>query len=222
MELAREKMRRTVINMVQMAGQLRHLDGGDIQKSIDTITKGVVGFTATGAAVTWEDCEAIEGARRGAMNNHGSAVTWPREHLYKGYEEGGQGSAHAYQVAVAGWLCAIDNAIAAPKGQPVGVLARHLLAATAWRLGCRGVSPLEWHPQHLAEHLSEDIIIEAWYKARLRAGLRGVRTAQEMSDGLEDGKWIIGAKEEMQRGPREWERSPLRWWKAAKPCAYEN
>jgi hypothetical protein len=79
MEPAREKMRRTVINMIQMAGPLRQLDGQDIQKSIDTITEGVVGFTGRGTVVTWEDCEAIEGARRVAMDNHGSAITWPRE-----------------------------------------------------------------------------------------------------------------------------------------------
>jgi hypothetical protein len=26
----------------------------------------------------------------------------------------------------------------------------------------------------------------------------------------------------MQRGPRVWERSPLRWWAAAKPCTYKR
>jgi hypothetical protein len=88
--------------MIKMAGQLRHLDAYDIQKSIDTITEGVVGFIGRATVVTWEDCEAVESARRMAMHNHRSAVVWPREHLYQSLDAGGHGSAHAYQVAAAG------------------------------------------------------------------------------------------------------------------------
>eukprot|EP00962_Isochrysis_galbana_P022581 scaffold6749_cov114-Isochrysis_galbana.AAC.5 len=41
-----------------------------------------------------------------------------------------------------------------------------------------------------------------WYKGRIRAGLKGVRTAKQMRDGLEDEKWRMGEKREMEKeGP---------------------
>ena len=82
MEPARERTRWTVINMVQMVGQLTQLDPGELQQSIDTIAEGVVGFAGRGMVITWEDCEAMEGARRKALAKHGSTVTWPRAHVY--------------------------------------------------------------------------------------------------------------------------------------------
>jgi len=60
-------------------------------------------------------------------------------------------------------MSAMNNALAAPAGQTAGMLARHMVAATAWRLGCRGVSPLESHPALLEEQLNEDLLVEAWY-----------------------------------------------------------
>ena len=160
MEPACERTRRTVINMVQMVGQLTQLDLGELQQSIDTIVEGVVGFAGRGTVITWEDCEAMEeGARRKALAKHGSTVTWPRAHVYTETRTsaGGEGNNHAYQTAAASWMSVMDNALAAPAGQTAGMLARNMVAATAWRLGCRGVSPLEWHPAHLEEQLNEDL-----------------------------------------------------------------
>jgi len=66
MEPARERTRRTVINMVNMVGQLTQLDLVKLLQSTDTIVEGVVGFTGRGTVISWEDCEAMEGARRKA------------------------------------------------------------------------------------------------------------------------------------------------------------
>jgi len=89
MEPARERTRWTVINMVQMVRQLTQLDLGELQQSIDTIVEGVVGFAGRGTVITWEDCEAMEGARRKALAQHGSTVTWPRAHVYTETSAGG-------------------------------------------------------------------------------------------------------------------------------------
>jgi len=119
-------------------------------------------------------------------------------------------------------MSAIDNALAAPAGQTAGVLARNMVAATAWRLGCRGVSPLEWHPAHLEEQLNEDFLVEAWHLQRLRTNLRGIRTGAPVGDGLEDIKWRLDLKQEVRRGPRIlWEHAVhVKWLAQARPCRY--
>jgi len=185
-----------------MVGQLTQLDLGELQQSIDTKVEGVVGFAGRGTVITWEDCEAMKGARRKALAKHGSTVTWPRAHVYTETSAGGEGNNHAYQTAAASWMSAMDNALAAPAGQTAGMLARNMVAATAWRLGCRGVSPLEWHPAHLEEQLNEDFLVEAWYLQRLRTNLQGIRTEALVGDGLEDIKWRLDLKQEVRRGPR--------------------
>ena len=183
--------------------------------------EGVVGFAGWGTVITWGDFEAMEGARRKALAKHGSTVTWPRAHVYTETSAGGEGNNHAYQTAAASWMSAIDNALAAPAGQTAGVLARNMVAATAWRLGCRGVSPLEWHPAHLEEQLNEDFLVEAWHLQRLRTNLRGIRTGAPVGDGLEDIKWRLDLKQEVRRGPRIWEHAAhVKWWAHAQPCRY--
>ena len=190
---------------------------------IDTIAEGVVGFAGRGAVITWEDCEAMEGARRKALAKHGSTVTWPRANIYVYTETsaGGEGNNHAYQTAAASWMSAMDNALAAPAGQTAGMLVRNMVAATAWRLGCRGVSPLEWHPAYLEEQLNEDFLVEAWYLRRIRTNLRGIRTGAPVGDGLEDIKWRLDLKQEVRRGPRICEHAAhVKWWSQARPCRY--
>jgi len=101
-----------------MVGQLTQLDLGELQQSIDTIVEGVVGFAGRGMVITWEDCEAMEGARRKALAKHGSTVTWPRAHVYTETSAGVEGNNHAYQTAAASWMSAMDNALAAPASWP--------------------------------------------------------------------------------------------------------
>jgi len=118
-------------------------------------------------------------------------------------------------------MSAMDNALAAPAGQTAGMLARNMLAATAWRLGCRGVSLLEWHPAHLEEQLNENCLVEAWYLQRLRTNLRGIRTGAPVGDGLEDIKRRLDLKQEVRQGTRIWEHAAqVIWWAHARPCRY--
>ena len=75
-----------------------------------------------------------------------------------------------------------------------------MVARTCWRLGCRRESPLEWHPTHLMSSLSDELMIEAWLKAKLRMGLKGVRTAQPLFGDLADERWRVTGGEREKRG----------------------
>lgn len=94
------------------------------------------------------------------------------------------------------WLTETSKALQAPQGNPAGLIARRALALTADRLGCEGVSPLEWMPHHLEDVLREDMVYEAWYIMRLQTGMEFSRTKQQTYDGLEDEKWELTNEEE--------------------------
>ena len=77
---------------------------------------------------------------------------------------------HAYSWAAAALCDQIDRALCAPRGAPERVAVEDGLAETCARLGCRGVHPLEWNPTHLLDvkdGLSEDLLIEAYLRARM-------------------------------------------------------
>ena len=97
-------------------------------------------------------------------------------------------SNHTYTIAMAAWITKTSNALSAPNGNPAGLMARRLLALTADRLGCEGISPLEWMPWHLADVLREDMMFKACYLMRLRSGIQFKSTQQPTYDGLTDDK----------------------------------
>jgi hypothetical protein len=52
---------------------------------------------------------------------------------------------------------------------------------------------LEWHPTHLRNVLSEEMVIEAWLKDRLHAGVRLRATGDRRHDHLtREGEWADG------------------------------
>ena len=89
---------------------------------------------------------------------------------------------------MAAWITETRNVLSAPNGNPASLMARRLPALTADRLGCEGISPLEWMPWHLADDLREDMIFEALHLMRLRTGIQFKRTQQPTHDGPEDEK----------------------------------
>jgi hypothetical protein len=125
-------------------------------------------------------------------------------------------------MAMAAWITKTSNALSAPNGNPAGLMARRLLALTADRLGCEGISLLEWMPWHLADDLREDMLFEAWYLMRLCTGTKFKRTQQPTHDGPEDDKWKLTPTEERNRGPRLWEPSLTGAWLQTKPCHYRR
>ena len=185
--------------------------------------EGVVGAAARGTVMTMEDCDAIEVARRDAIERQGAGTAYPKAHLYAAEEDGGEGSMHTYQVATASWMSTIDNMLSAPEGRPAGMVARYALARTAWRLGCRGKHPLEWDTTFIPdEQLNEGNLMEAYYLQRNRAGLRGMRTSMQMKDGLDDDLWEMTGQQETVRGPRLWEDSMTMWRRGARRCTYKK
>ena len=110
------------------------------------VIESYAGYYARGTILTEDDCMAIETARIKAIRNSRHAPAHPRLQVYTKTNEGGMGSNHTYTIAMAAWITETSNALSAPNGNPAGLMARRLLALTADRLGCEGISPLEWMP----------------------------------------------------------------------------
>ena len=102
---------------------------------------------------------------------------------------GGLQHNHAYGYAAASLIDQIDRALAAPMSHPVHQAVAHGLALTAYRLGCRGQSPLTWTPTHLLGQLRPDMLYEAYYDARLRLSLTARTTAAKIHPALELERW---------------------------------
>ena len=67
---------------------------------------------------------------------------------------------------------------------------------------------LAWHPQHLRNELSEEMIIDAWLLDRLRAGVR-LREVGREHDG---GRRRTTDKKGRDKGPPIWERDGRPEW----------
>ena len=101
--------------------------------------------------------------------------------MYEAEDAGGQDHQHVYAISAAAYIDQIDRALCGQLGEPHTGVVADAIARTCHRLGCRDVSPLEWHPSHIPfECLSEDLMIEAWILAKLRMGICGVRTAMRL------------------------------------------
>jgi len=75
---------------------------------------------------------------------------------------------------------------------------------------------LEWHPTHLRHVLSEEMVIEAWLKDRLHAGVRLRATGDRRHDlQTREGEWADG-----EHGPPLYEADGRREWQAddSGPC----
>ena len=98
------------------------------------------------------------------------------------------GMEHAYTYAAAALIDQVDRALSAVEGEPARVAVESSLAHTLRRLGCRSDNPLEWKPSwDWEKELSDELMIEAYLKAKWRCGVETVTTA---------GRW-----EESKKGP---------------------
>eukprot|EP00965_Chrysotila_dentata_P053668 1780488-Pleurochrysis_carterae.AAC.2 len=55
---------------------------------------------------------------------------------------------HAYGVAAAAYCDQTDRALCGQPGRMDHITVAEALAETCYKLGCRGVTPLEWSPTH--------------------------------------------------------------------------
>ena len=90
--------------------------------------------------------------------------------MHAGKRAGGLGHRHAGQC---GGPAREDAAQRRRHARKAGDTSSAHVRATYVRLGWTGRGPLlEWHPRHLEEHLSDEMVVEAWLAHRLRTGVR--------------------------------------------------
>eukprot|EP00965_Chrysotila_dentata_P111066 3670806-Pleurochrysis_carterae.AAC.1 len=111
---------------------------------------------------------------------------------------------HAYGIAAAAYCDQIDRALCGPPERTDHTQVAEALAETCYRLGCRGISPLEWSPMHLVGELDETRMMEAYLKYKLTLGIDGVQTSGTTHEMLSR-KWWGKAP----RTPRLWEEDEL-------------
>ena len=116
---------------------------------------------------------------------------------------------HAYTYAVAALVDQVDRALCATEGEPARLAVESSLAHTLKRLGCRSDNPLEWKPPwDWEKELSDDLVIEAYLKAKWRSGADTLVTAgwRERAKGpLRPSAWAVTEKERAERGPMLYE-----------------
>jgi hypothetical protein len=205
MNVTRQEIRMRVIHVIKAIGRIQHLTHEQLRGIIDIAIEGIIGYYARGTPLTKADCDAIETARAEAIRVRGYTTGAPKAQLYEAQEQGGMGHTHAYSMAAAALFDQIDRALSANEGEPHRHAVEAQIAETCWRLGCRRIHPLEWHPTHIEHELSEDNIIEAWILTKLRMRKRGVRTGTRLDGALSDERWQERRSEVIRNGPRLWE-----------------
>eukprot|EP00965_Chrysotila_dentata_P076257 2518656-Pleurochrysis_carterae.AAC.1 len=111
---------------------------------------------------------------------------------------------HAYGMAAAAYCDQVDRALCGPPERMDHTQVAEALAETCYRLGCRGISPLEWSPTHLLEELDDTRMIEAYLKYKLTLGIGSIQTKGELHEALSRKKWSLAP-----RTPRLWEPDEL-------------
>eukprot|EP00965_Chrysotila_dentata_P014872 491862-Pleurochrysis_carterae.AAC.1 len=150
-------------------------------------------------------CKSIEEARVKVLKAAGYAIGIPRGQIYHAGTEGGMEThEHAYGLAAAAFCDQIDRALCGPPERMDHTQVAEALAETCYRLGCRGISPIEWNPKHLLEELDETRMMEAYLKYKMTLGIVGVQTKGEMHKALNRHKWGRAP-----RTPRLWEDDEL-------------
>ena len=164
--------------VIWIIGNLPHLTGEQIRRNMALALSGIIGYYGRSTVITWEDCQSIEQVRASALNAKGYSVGIPRLQIYDVKERGGMGMEHAYTYAAAALIDQVDRALSAVEGEPARVAVESSLAHTLRRLGCRSDNPLEWKPSWDWEReLSDELMIEAYLKAKWRCGVETVTTA---------------------------------------------
>ena len=148
------------------------------------IPRGVAGFYGRSQGWSLAQAEAVGVAQRKALSRQGHRHRhWrgARLQVYAPEAAGGLGEPHMYAIAAAAMVDEFDRALSGGRYDPARVSAESAIAATAVRLGfvpsAAQPTPLDWYPEHLEQHLREDVNVEMWKLVQLRAGVRTRSTA---------------------------------------------
>ena len=213
----RERVKRDCKRALWLVGNLSHLTVEQMRRNMALALSGIIGYYGRSTVITWEDCEAIEQVRASALRARRFSVGVPKLQMYDAEEGAGMEMEHAYTYAVAALVDQVDRALCATEGEPARLAAESSLAHTLKRLGCRSDSPLEWKPPwDWEKELSDDLVIEAYLKARWRSGADTLSTAgwRERAKGpLRPSAWAVTENERAERG------SMLYEWQCATVCA---
>jgi len=110
----------------------------------------------------------------------------------------------------------IDRALCGREGEPARAMVEEAIAKTCYRLGCRGIHPLEWQPMHLIDELRDDLTIEAYLKHMIQCGWRGKLTkgGRELRGplGMREAEWEWDEQAAHKHGPMLWESRAKGGW----------
>ena len=175
---------------------------------MDAAIGGIVGYYGRSTVIREDDAEQVERVRIGALRAREYAG--PRaEQVYDVY---GAGHKHTYTHAAAALVDQVDRAMGGGLGEPARVAVESAMATTLRRLGCRTEDPTGWEPTWLETELSDEVVMEAYMKARLRSGVKAKaagRWAETATGPMRPEAWATGGEEarRSRRGPLLYERT---------------
>eukprot|EP00965_Chrysotila_dentata_P203154 6181547-Pleurochrysis_carterae.AAC.2 len=201
-KIVAEKAKRIIFAIGRLPGMSEEQLGRTLALGI----AGVLGYYARSTpTMALGTCKGIEEARVKVLRTAGYATGWPRGQIYHRATEGGmEAHGHAYGIAAAAYCDQVDRALCGPPGRMDHIHVAESLAETCYRLGCRGVIPLEWSPTHLLEELDETRMMEAYIKYKLVLGIEGIQTKGTTHEALSRDRWRAAP-----RTPRLWEKDEL-------------
>ena len=222
---ARAKVVRACRQMIGLIGRAPLTTEAQIEKAIALGVGGIMSYYARSTVVTWSDCVTIEKARIAVLRARGFTAGVPRSVVYDA-RGAGLGHVHVYAYAAAALCDQVDRALCGHEGQPARLAVEDALASTCARLGCRGTHPLEWNPTHLEGELRDELMIEAYLKARMRLGLRGRLTrggGKRAVYWFGEASHAVAAKATEEAGPKLWEPTEGgRWGTSGRRCTWSR
>ena len=213
----REKVVKVCSQLLRLIGRVGVLGEEQLRIAMGLAVEGVVSYYGRSTAIGWEACEEIERVRAEVLRKRGFVAGTPRVQIHAAVKAGGMGHRHAYQHAIAALSDQFERTITGPEGTPAREALIAHIEATYVRLGWTGRGEMmEWHPTHLEDVLTEEMIVEAWLLGRLRTGVRiraGVMGARDRAKGHRESR---GG----ERGPPLWEADEREEWRAKEtgPC----
>ena len=173
---AQEGVKQKVVDfctkVLRMTGRVGVLNGEQTRIGMNIGVEGASGFYARATAIDLATCEEVEGIRAEVLRGRG-LTAGQRVQIHAKTKAGGLGHSHLYQSTTASLADQIDKIMQDDPGTPASIATRAHIRNTYIRLGwAERQDMMEWHPRHLEHVLDEEMIIEAWLLARLRADPR--------------------------------------------------
>ena len=121
------------------------------------------------------------------------------------------------RIAAAATVDEFDRALCGGRDDPARLAVESSIAATAVRMGFvpseAEETPLDWYPEHIEQHLRENVNVENWILVMMRARLRARSTGAARGQGTPlDGK--LWQKPRDGGGRVVWERPNVRFSEA--------